>query len=62
MKSTALKPTVSPFFQEILMHRKNRNHYNKSGEFRSTLADIVLVVGWGALIPGLLWLGGAAGF
>lgn len=44
------------------MNRKNRNQYNKSGQFRSVLADVVLVVGWGAMIPGLLWLGGAAGF
>lgn len=46
------------------MKRRNRNQYNKSrsNEFMSMLADVVLVVGWGSLIPGLLWLGGAAGF
>jgi len=26
------------------------------------LADVLLVVAWGATIPGLLWLGSAGGF
>lgn len=44
------------------MRRKNRNQHRKSGDFRGLLTDVVLVVSWGALVPGLMLLGGAAGF
>jgi uncharacterized membrane protein YqaE (UPF0057 family) len=29
---------------------------------RQMLVDILLVTMWGAMIPGLMWLGAAAGF
>jgi hypothetical protein len=29
---------------------------------REMLCDVLLVAAWGALIPGLMWLGAAAGF
>lgn len=43
------------------MRHKNRNQHNKSGDLRGLLTDVVLVVSWGALIPGLMFLGGAIG-
>ena len=44
------------------MRRKNRKQHNKSGDFRGMMTDVMLVVSWAALVPGLMWLGGAAGF
>jgi len=53
--------TVLHIVQEAIMRHKNRNRQNKSGDLRGLLTDVALVVSWGALIPGLMLLGGAIG-
>src|SRR5690606_12975220 len=55
-------PSVLQTVQENDMRRKNRNQHNKAGDLRGLLTDVMLVVSWAALVPGLMWLGGAAGF
>ncbi len=44
------------------MSRKNRNAFNRPARFSPALGEALLAIGWGVMIPGLLWLGGAAGF
>lgn len=45
------------------MRRINRNLPSRHAERRgAAIAEALLVLGWGAMIPGLLWLGGMAGF
>ncbi|WP_256445206.1 hypothetical protein [Verticiella alkaliphila] len=44
------------------MRRKNRNAFNSTPRFGAAWGEALLAVGWAVMIPGLLWLGGAAGF
>lgn len=45
------------------MSRKNRHIGRRlPGNFKIMFSETLLVIGWAALIPGLMWLGGAAGF
>lgn len=45
------------------MNHKHRPAGRKlPGQFSILFSETLLVIGWAALIPGLMWLGGAAGF
>lgn len=39
-----------------------RNKNLASPNRKAMLADVVMVIFWGASIPGLMWLGAASGF
>lgn len=54
---------LSHFPQETPMNHKHRPAGRKlPGQFSILFSETLLVIGWAALIPGLMWLGGAAGF
>ncbi len=36
--------------------------HSHSPSFKSKIADVLLLAFWGAMIPGFMWVGSAAGF
>lgn len=42
--------------------RKGSHSPNFTGNRKGMLTDVIMVVFWGASIPGFMWLGAACGF
>ncbi|MCW3153110.1 hypothetical protein N8H69_11235 [Achromobacter spanius] len=62
MPMPVIRPVAAPAERERSLGNATVEPVTSQVTMKAMVLDVVMVLAWGAIIPGLMWLGAAAGF